>query len=32
MGLEDLRSRLAPGGLLYDVKGALPIDTVDARL
>ena len=29
---QDLRSQLVDGGILYDVKGILDIDTVDARL
>ncbi|MDC1225412.1 nucleotide sugar dehydrogenase [Schleiferiaceae bacterium] len=29
---QDLRSQLIDGGILYDVKGVLDIDTLDARL
>ena len=29
---QDLRSQLVDGGILYDVKGILDINTVDARL
>jgi len=29
---EELRTQLVEGGILYDVKGILDIDTVDARL
>ena len=29
---QDLRSRLVDGGILYDVKGAININLVDARL
>jgi len=29
---QELRSHLVDGGILYDVKGILDIDTVDARL
>jgi len=29
---EELRSHLVDGGILYDVKGILDIDSVDARL
>ncbi len=31
-GAEWIRSLLKPGGILYDVKSALPLELVDARL
>jgi UDP-N-acetyl-D-glucosamine/UDP-N-acetyl-D-galactosamine dehydrogenase len=29
---EDLRAHLVPNGILYDVKGVLPVSQIDARL
>lgn len=32
MGVDEIRSLMAPGGVLFDVKALLPADRVDGRL